>query len=57
MFQSSQASLYYRSLQNHLFPSNTYSHESGGDPLCIPDLAYEQLKQFYQRCYHPSNSK
>ena len=42
---------------NKLFPDNTYRNDSGGDPLSIPDLTYEQLKQFHSRHYHPSNAR
>src|SRR5690606_37885287 len=31
--------------------------ESGGDPKHIPDLTYEQFKQFHETYYHPSNAK
>lgn len=49
--------IYTRSLLNKLFPDNTYSNESGGDPLAIPELTYDQLKQFHAKHYHPSNAK
>lgn len=45
-----------RSLLNALYPSTTYRHNSGGDPVEIPKLTYEQLKAFHQRHYHPSNA-
>lgn len=38
-----------------LMPGSTYSHESGGDPKAIPDLSYEQFRDFHKRHYHPSN--
>jgi Zn-dependent M16 (insulinase) family peptidase len=37
-----------------LFPNVTYGYNSGGDPKEIPQLTYEDLKQFYQTYYHPS---
>jgi len=37
-----------------LFPNVTYGFNSGGDPKEIPQLTYEELKQFYQTYYHPS---
>jgi len=40
-----------------LFPDNAYSFDSGGDPKQIPDLTFEQFKDFHQRYYHPSNSR
>jgi Zn-dependent M16 (insulinase) family peptidase len=45
-----------RSILNALYPDTTYSFNSGGDPLVIPDLTHDQLTQFHQRHYHPSNA-
>lgn len=42
----------YRSL----FPDNTYSKDSGGNPVHIPELTYEKYLEFYHKYYHPSNS-
>lgn len=42
----------YRSL----FPDNTYSKDSGGNPEYIPKLTYEAFLDFYHKYYHPSNS-
>ncbi|MEE6467170.1 hypothetical protein FKM82_007157 [Ascaphus truei] len=44
-------------LQNKLLPDHTYSVVSGGEPLNIPDLTWEQLKQFHATHYHPSNAR
>ncbi|WP_020209716.1 insulinase family protein [Gilvimarinus chinensis] len=46
----------WQKLSSHLFPSNTYHYNSGGDPEHIPDLTYEQLQAFYRTHYHPSNA-
>jgi Zn-dependent M16 (insulinase) family peptidase len=43
--------------QQSLFPDNTYGLDSGGDPRRIPELSYEQFRDFHQRYYHPSNSR
>ena len=43
-------------IDKHLFPDNTYGYSSGGHPEAIPDLTYEQFKQFHQKYYHPTNS-
>lgn len=40
-----------------LFPDTPYGFSSGGDPRHIPDLTYEQLRQFHQTYYHPSNAR
>lgn len=37
-----------------LFPDLTYGVNSGGDPAFIPDLTYEELKEFHRKFYHPS---
>lgn len=50
-------SLFGQQLLNNLYPSHTYSHSSGGYPLAIPDLTWEQLKQFHSSHYHPSNAR
>ncbi len=53
---SSPDEVMVRSILNALYPSTTYQYNSGGDPLKIPDLTYEQLKQFHETHYHPSNA-
>ncbi|MCP4372424.1 MAG: peptidase M16 [Deltaproteobacteria bacterium] len=45
-----------RSLLKALYPSTTYSNNSGGNPPDIVSLTYDQLKSFHKRHYHPSNS-
>ena len=40
-----------------LFPDSPYGYNSGGDPMSIPDLTYEEFKETYRRFYHPSNAK
>ncbi len=45
-----------RSLMKALYPSTTYSNNSGGEPADIPSLTYEQLIAFHKRHYHPSNA-
>jgi len=42
--------------QQSLFPDTPYSLDSGGNPEHIPDLTYEQFKEFHRRYYHPSNA-
>ncbi|XP_075068173.1 presequence protease, mitochondrial [Mixophyes fleayi] len=44
-------------LQNKLLPDHTYSVVSGGEPLNIPDLTWQQLKHFHATHYHPSNAR
>ncbi|XP_042085643.1 presequence protease, mitochondrial isoform X2 [Ovis aries] len=49
--------IFSQHLQNRLLPDHTYSVVSGGDPLCIPDLTWEELRQFHAVHYHPSNAR
>ena len=49
------------SLHDHLckcslFPDTPYGLDSGGDPLEIPTLSYEEFIAYYKKHYHPSNS-
>ena len=53
---SSPVSALYQAMTRELFPTITYHHNSGGDPAHIPDLSYQQLKDFHARHYHPSNA-
>jgi len=46
----------YHSVAHHLFPTTTYHYNSGGDPADIPDLTHDELLEFHQSHYHPSNS-
>lgn len=39
-----------------LFKGTTYEVESGGDPLAIPSLTHDDLKQFHASHYHPSQA-
>jgi presequence protease len=39
-----------------LFPKHIYGVDSGGDPVHIPDLTYENFKGFWETYYHPSNA-
>lgn len=54
---SSPDSVFYRAVQRALFPDNTYSHDSGGDPAAIPDLSFAQFQEFHAKYYHPSNAR
>lgn len=42
--------------QTALFPGHIYALDSGGDPQVIPDLTYQQFKNYHAAYYHPSNS-
>lgn len=53
---SSPVSQVWEALYKNLYPTTTYHYNSGGDPECITDLSYQQLKDFYKTHYHPSNA-
>ncbi|KAI3389461.1 hypothetical protein SNEBB_011478 [Seison nebaliae] len=55
---SDRHNLYVRRLFRHLLPSHTYSFESGGDPLSIPnDLPnVEDLRNFHLQHYSIDNA-
>ena len=37
------------------FPGASISYEHGGDPDVIPEMSWEDLKDYHNRYYHPSN--
>ena len=53
---SSPVSQLWQKISKHLFPTNTYHYNSGGEPSEITNLTYDQLKTFYKSHYHPSNA-
>lgn len=53
---SSPVSVLWQTLSEHLYPTTTYHYNSGGEPENIPDLSYQQLRDFYKTHYHPSNA-
>ena len=53
---SSPVSVLWQGLCEHLYPTTTYHHNSGGEPANIPDLSYEDLVAFHRSHYHPSNA-
>ena len=46
-----------QALNRILFGGTAYGCDSGGDPISIPQLTYEQFKATHEKHYHPSNSK
>ena len=53
---SSAEEILQSTLFEEMFPDNTYSKDSGGNPDYIPELTYEAFLEFYKSYYHPSNS-
>ena len=54
---SSPDSLLARAASRELYPANAYSVDSGGDPLAIPALTFEEFQAFHREYYHPSNAR
>ena len=46
----------YSGIEGTLLKGTTYEVESGGDPLVIPELTHEMLKEFHASHYHPSQA-
>ncbi len=46
----------YNGLGAAMLPGTTYANVSGGDPLAIPDLTHQMLKDFHATHYHPSQA-
>lgn len=53
---SSPTDQLYHRLAHHLYPQTTYHYNSGGDPADIPELSHQDLRDFYNSHYHPSNA-
>ncbi len=53
---SNPVRLFYEGMKKTLFPDLTYAYASGGNPAHIPELTYDEWKDFHSRFYHPSNA-
>ncbi|MCF6299415.1 MAG: insulinase family protein, partial [Thiomicrorhabdus sp.] len=53
---SSPISTLWQTFSSELYPTNTYHYNSGGEPEDIPNLTHQQLVDFHQNHYHPSNA-
>jgi len=53
---SSPVKVLWQEVSKYLYPTSTYHYNSGGEPQDIPSLSYQQLKDFHQTHYHPSNA-
>lgn len=38
-----------------MYAGSVYNYDSGGDPLEIPELSYEEFRAFHKKFYNPSN--
>ena len=54
---SEKDNLLFQKVLNYLLPNHAYKYMYGGHPMEIPNLSYDQLKQFHTIFYHPSNAK
>ena len=54
---SSVDSIASTELQKMLFTDTSYGYVSGGDPVAIPDLSYDEYIQEYKNNYHPTNAR
>lgn len=54
---SSPDNVLWRVSKESLFPDTIYKNDSGGNPEAIPNLTYEQFKQFHETYYHPGNAR
>jgi len=54
---SDAGSLYFEEFQKHMYRNTIYGCNSGGNPLDIPALTYDTLRNFHKFHYHPSNAK
>ncbi len=53
---SNPEQILYQKITRSLFGEHTYGYESGGEPVSIPDLTYDDFIDFHSTYYHPSNS-
>lgn len=52
-----QDSVLHENISKNLYKNSIYSNSSGGNPPDITDLSYEEVIEFYEKYYHPSNAK
>ncbi|WBW97275.1 insulinase family protein [Oceanirhabdus sp. W0125-5] len=53
---SSPTTILAEEIAKSLLPDTCYKYSSGGNPDVIPDLTFEDFKDFHRKFYHPSNS-
>ena len=54
---SSPSSVLYTAIIAALFPDTHLANYSGGDPVEIPTLAYQELIAYHREHYHPSRAR
>ena len=50
------SNIFMEKLQNALLRGTAYEYNSGGDPDDIPNITHQDLRDFHQLNYHPSNA-
>ena len=45
----------WEALCKELLPDTIYANNSGGSPLEIPKLSYEEFQEFHRTFYHPAH--
>uniref|UniRef100_A0A8D8PNA7 Presequence protease, mitochondrial n=1 Tax=Cacopsylla melanoneura TaxID=428564 RepID=A0A8D8PNA7_9HEMI len=54
---SDNSYIFGEALMNNILPTNCYKYVSGGDPIEILNLKYDNLVNYHKKHYHPTNSK
>ena len=54
---SSPDDAFMHRLNENLFQKSQYKFNSGGEPKFITDLQYQELVDFHQKYYHPTNAQ
>ena len=45
-----------KNFQGEIFPGSYIANDSGGNPDVIPEMTWEDIKEYHGKYYHPSNS-
>lgn len=53
---SDPESIIYNDVISYLYKNSPYEYESGGNPVDIKDLSFDEFVDFYKAHYHPSNA-
>lgn len=56
VYQSSD-NIFSDAVARNSFVDSAYNHNYGGDPASITDLSYAEVRQFYEKFYHPTNAR
>ena len=45
-----------KNFQKEIFPGSYIGNDSGGNPVAIPEMTWEEIRDYHDKYYHPSNS-